>query len=365
MTSEPTPHPADSPAKRHQSGIAGRLKRAALAALSAPGVTAPFYPFMQGRAAVFMLHRFRVPDLGVEGTDPSDVRAALEVLRRRRYELLGLRELFRRLHGEGPPLRRAVAFTIDDGYADHAEVAAPAFAAYDCPVTTFVCTGVLDRHLWFWGDRIEYILLRSGRSSLMVRAGAEEVQVAWSDEAGKRRAIDRFTAHCKNLREEEKLAAIEALAAAAEVPVPDRPPPAYAPMSWDQLRSCEDRGMSFGAHTLTHPILARCGDEQSAREIRGSWERLCAEARQPIPVFCYPNGGWTDFGAREVATLRDLGFDGAVVGAWGLADTRPIRRNPEEAFRTRRFAFPLDLPHLLQYVSGIEQVKLALRGMTA
>ncbi len=28
-------------------------------------------------------------------------------------------------------------------------------------------------------------------------------------------------------------------------------------MSWDQARLCEERGMTFGPHTVTHPILSR------------------------------------------------------------------------------------------------------------
>ncbi len=340
------------------------LKRAALALLSAPGVTAPFYPFMHGHAAIFMLHRFAMPDLGVEGTDPGAVRQALELLRRRKFNLIGLGDLFRRLR-EGPPPSRAVAFTIDDGYLDHAEIAAPAFAAYDCPVTTFVTTGFLDRTVWFWWDRIEYILRATARRSLHVPAGSGSIDLEWNDEPGRRRITASFTDRCKALRESEKLAAIGALAAAAEVDVPAAAPPACAPMSWDQLRSCEKGGMSFGAHTLTHPILARCDDDQSRREIAGSWERLGQETRQPIPVFCYPNGGWTDFGPREIATLRDLRFDGAVVGAWGLADAGAVRRDPDEAFRARHFGFPSDRANLIQYVSGVERIKIALRQLAS
>ena len=61
------------------------------------------------------------------------------------------------LSGDGPPLNRAVAFTIDDGYVEQATVAAPVFAEFDCPVTTFVTSGFLDRALWFWWDQIEYV----------------------------------------------------------------------------------------------------------------------------------------------------------------------------------------------------------------
>ena len=134
-------------------------------------------PLMSGRATIFMLHRFRCADAGVRGHDPAFVRAALEYLRANRYELVSLRELYARMARDAMPVRRAVAFTIDDGYFDHAEVAAPIFAAFDCPVTTFVTTGFLDGHLWFWWDQIEYVFESDGSPHGIPYAGLRKPRV--------------------------------------------------------------------------------------------------------------------------------------------------------------------------------------------
>jgi peptidoglycan/xylan/chitin deacetylase (PgdA/CDA1 family) len=340
-----------------------RVKRAVVSILAAPGVTAPFYPLMRGRATVFMLHRFRDPERGIEGTDPAFVRRALGLLRRRRFEFVSLADLFRRLQGDGPPLRRAIAFTIDDGYADHAEIAAPLFAQFDCPVTTFVTTGFLDGDLWFWWDRINWVFRRTNRRRLQVEVADEPLEFAWDAMARRAVAEKQFVARCKTVPDEEKLAVIIRLAAEAEVPLPKTPPAEYAPMTWDQLRACESRGMSFGPHTVTHPILSNADDAQSRQEIVGSWARLRAHARAPVPVFCYPNGGLTDFGVREISTMREIGLEGAVVGTWGFADDRQFGGgDADAAFRVRRIPFPGDMPNLIQYVSGVEAAKLAIRG---
>ncbi len=102
------------------------LKRLLLQSLLLPGVVSPFSVFLKGRAAIFMLHRFRDRDLGTEGHDPVLLRQVLGYLRQKRYQLLSLQELFRRWKA-GENLERAVVFTIDDGYLDHAIVAATAF----------------------------------------------------------------------------------------------------------------------------------------------------------------------------------------------------------------------------------------------
>jgi hypothetical protein len=177
------------------------LKSALLSVLRMPAVTAPFASLMESRATIFMLHRFRDDARGVLGHDPEPMRADLEYLRRHRYEILDLEELLRRLGGDGPSVRRAIAFTIDDGYADQAAVAGPLFAAYDCPVTTFVTTGFLDGQLWFWWDRIEYAFLHGKRKAVRVELGGSSLDYDLGSEEARRKAQDDFTERCKRVRD--------------------------------------------------------------------------------------------------------------------------------------------------------------------
>jgi peptidoglycan/xylan/chitin deacetylase (PgdA/CDA1 family) len=151
------------------------------------------------------------------------------------------------------------------------------------------------------------------------------------------------------------------LAAAAEIELPEQVPAKYAPMTWEQLRTAESRGMSFGPHTVTHPILARATEVESGREIRESWERLRQMAHDPVPVFCYPNGQLADFAERELSVLRELKFAGAVVGTYGHASVADFAK-PSGSFKVRRFGLPDDLPHVAQCVSGIERLKELMRG---
>ena len=135
-------------------------------------------------------------------------------------------------------------------------------------------------------------------------------------------------------------------------------------MSWDQLRSCVGSGMTFGPHTVTHPVLSRATDAQSEYELEESWRRLKEQAISPVPVFCYPNGQEADFGAREVRTLQAMGLAGAVVGTPGHASVRAYNEDAAAPFKVRRIAYPDDLPTLVQYVSGFETFKQTLRRET-
>lgn len=341
------------------------IKPVALRVLTSSPCRASIGPFMAGRAAIFMLHRFAQPELGVRGHNPQALREVLAWLRQERYELVSLSDLFGRLSRGEQSFRRAVCFTIDDGYLDHATVGAPVFAEFDCPVTTFVTTGFLDRKVWFWWDRIEWIFRHSPRGAGRVVLGSTPLEYRWSSGEERARAQADFIARCKEVPDADKIVAIAAFANDAEVELPEAAPDGYGPMSWDQLRRCEERGMTFGPHTVTHPVLSRTSDAQSAWELEESWRRLSAEARNPAPVFCYPNGRPVDFSARETATLRRLGLQGAVTGVEGYADVRTFGTSTDSAFRVPRFSFAESLAHMIQYASGVEWVKQRIRGRGA
>ncbi len=337
------------------------VKRLLLKPLLVPGFPALLKYVQRDCATIFMLHRFRDAERGIAGCDVSHLRRALAYLTGNGYEIVTLLELFERLGGKGPQARGAVAFTIDDGYVEQATVAAPIFSEFDCPVTTFVTTGFLDGKLWFWWDQIEYIFMHAARRSAQVQLGDKVLDYRWEEEEERSRAQADFTARCKVIPQAEKPAAIAQLSEATEVEVPAAPTAPYAPMSWNQVRQCEKTGMTFGPHTVTHPVLSRSTTDVAVREITESWARLRTEVRSPVPVFCYPYGWWEDFGDREVAVLRRLGFLGALTAEPGYANALSFRSKEDDRFKVRRFGFPDELPHMIQYVSGVERFKRLLR----
>jgi len=330
------------------------IARAPLKLLRLRGVRRLLRPLLRDRAAVFMLHRFHHPDLGIEGHDPASVRALLGFLRREGFRLVPLRQVFAALRS-GEPLEGAVAFTIDDGYLDQAEIAGPLFAEFDCPVSTFLCTGFLDRQFWMWWDQIEYAMEHSRLRAFEVSGSSAR----WADATERRRVQLQVIEHCKTLPERQKRPFVDGVAKALDVEIPATPPGRYAPMSWDDARLWEKRGMSFGPHTLTHAILSRADAEQSHHEIEGSRSRLAQELEGPDPIFCYPNGQADDFGGRECATLAQLGLAGAVTGLPGYAHAGS---GSDALYRVRRFSFPEQIDDLLQCVSGFEHLKSRLRA---
>ena len=339
------------------------MKRFALSVLTQPVLAPLLDRFTRSAAPILMLHRFADHEAGNAGHDVAALRANLAFLRRRRFEVLPLSDVVARLATGEPPLFKTVAFTVDDGYADFARIAADAFAEFDCPVTVFVVTGFLDGHGTLWWDRIEIALARTRRSAAVLDLPTGPVRYAWSDALERDRVRTDLVERLKRVDDAAREAALARLAAELEVDLPATPPPAYGPMTWDDARRCARRGVTFGPHTVTHPILSRVDDRRAAGEIRDSWRRVREELPGSVPIFCYPNGDPDSFGAREQAILGESGFAAAVTTVQEYATPEAFAADGAAGrFKVPRFPYFDDAPAFRQVVGGLERAKRALRG---
>jgi peptidoglycan/xylan/chitin deacetylase (PgdA/CDA1 family) len=213
-----------------------------------------------------------------------------------------------------------------------------------------------------WWDRIEYVFERAAQR-LGSPARVHGLPRAFSSEAAERRRFrGEFTRGCKELASADREHAIAELAAALEVEVPPQAPPAYAPMTWEQLGEAERLGMEFGPHSVTHPILSRLTPAECEREIEGSWRRLRKSATRTCNVFCYPNGVAGDFGDAEHRILEALGFAAALSARPGYASARRFHARPAARFELPRVGFPDEHADLLAWVNGAHRLRALLPG---
>jgi len=339
--------------------VVSHLKRSLGSGLVHTPAIRLFHPATTGVVTIFVLHRF---GLGRTATSQNHLRKTLSYLRRNDYQLLSVEEVIRCFSGEGPPLRKAVAFTVDDGYLDQATVGAPIFLEFGCPVTIFLTTGFLDGMVVPWWDSVRYVFANTSLLRFQLDLGGRLESYECSTEEERFQSEMAFLVRAKDVTDTERRVGIENLGAAAEVALPDRPASPDLPMSWDQARSLERKGVTFGPHTVTHPILSQISPEAAEHEMTESWRRLRQELDHPVPVFCYPNGRLVDFGAREIEVAKKLGMTGAVTVDEAVADFRRPKTDRDDPFRASRVGFPEDLLDTLFCVSGLERVQRKLEA---
>jgi peptidoglycan/xylan/chitin deacetylase (PgdA/CDA1 family) len=338
------------------------LKSRILEAAMHPGLDPVFRRLRRGLGGTILtLHRFEPVESETNMLSVHALRSELEYLRKQNYALVSLASIVDGLTKQRLPPPNAVAFTVDDGYADFRDLAAPVFAAFDCPVTVFATTGPIDRTMWFWWDRIEYAFDTSRARRLEMKVGDEIVSYRWKTRAEARAAGVDFTERMKCVTAQERLDGVDRVCAALDVDTSGPRPPAYETMTWEDFRRLSSTGLvDVGPHTVTHPILSRLAADQIAWEIRESWRRLRAECPNAVPIFCYPNGTPADYTPETMSAVRRAGLTAAVTTTPGHIGR--LSSDPDERYRLPRFPGPIDVAHLAQVVNGVERTKLAVMG---
>jgi peptidoglycan/xylan/chitin deacetylase (PgdA/CDA1 family) len=210
-----------------------------------------------------------------------------------------------------PP--RAACLTFDDGYRSWVEHVMPALLERGLHATFFVTTGQFsDKPMWH--ERVEQAmtLMPEGRLDL-VDSELETLTIA--DEATRLLAVRRVEQYLKYLplaRRERLIAHLENLSGTDPL-VLDRMPEA-------DVRTLHAKGFAIGAHTINHPILTLCNEQEARDEIAVARESLAALTGGQVNGFAYPNGRPAqDFNERHVRLVREAGYRYAVTTQWGAA----------------------------------------------
>ena len=327
-----------------------RLFSAVFGAIARTGADRWAARWSRGRGAILTLHHVRPkregafqPNALLEIT-PEFLDRTLEFLRREGVAVVSLDEAMLRL-AQPEPGPFFVALTFDDGYRDNVEHAWPVLAKHGAPWTLFVTPGFADRTARLWWLELEGAIAALPRIDLELPDGRFSAVAGTSAE--KTAAFDKLYWRLRKQPETILLSAISDLCTQAGIDKTALVERECLP--WETLRALAGApGITIGAHTLTHPMLAKHDAAFAEAEIRDSQARLEKELDLPIRHFAYPVGDRGSAGMREFDMAEAAGFASAVT-------TRPGHLFAEHA----------DHLHALPRVSlnGLHQNEAALRGL--
>jgi peptidoglycan/xylan/chitin deacetylase (PgdA/CDA1 family) len=261
-----------------------------------------------GEIPVLWLHRVDgSPDERLPMAVPPGVFAELVRNLRRHYVVDSWEGCVRAVRQ--PDGRPHVAITFDDGYLDNASNAWPILRDAGVPGIFLVTTSFVDGDQPLWWEVIAATHAPGGRHPLNAAGEATYGAAGPVIEALKR---------APNARRVRAVArAAEALAEpidAAAVP---------GAFTWAEARLMREEGAVFGGHTVGHPILPRCTDEELASEL--GCRRTIADRLGAAPaLFAYPNGSHDD---RVAGAVGRAGYEYAftIQKGYFTSDTDPLR----------------------------------------
>ncbi|HZF39326.1 MAG TPA: polysaccharide deacetylase family protein [Blastocatellia bacterium] len=328
------------------------IKQASLNLLRVSGAFDLMRLARRRHALILTYHRFSPGGEGANGgaaeKTPAKIFAAQLEYLTKHYNVVPLSRLAESIGSRGQPPPRLAAITIDDGYRDAYEIAYPLLRRFGAPATLFVPSDFIDGRAWIWTDKARFLTRRAVSQRLAIKIGGQELRLDLDNPSSRRAAAERVNATLKRLPEEIKEEAIERLARALGVALPQKAPDEFGPIAWAEAREMQANGIEIGSHTLTHPILTRVGDERLRLELQESRSRLEEVLRRRIEQFCYPNG---DYDERVRSEVARAGYSVAVTCAGGL------NKRGDDPLALRRIHAERDNAHFAQSVSGFEELK--------
>jgi peptidoglycan/xylan/chitin deacetylase (PgdA/CDA1 family) len=293
------------------------LRKTGLDVLYFSGANRLLRPFAEGIGAVLMLHRVKPsrseafqPNRFLEIT-PEFLEQTIKWLARKSYQFVSLDEARARLL-ERRFDARFVAITFDDGFRDNKVWAQPILAKYGVPYTVFVPTDFAEGVGNLWWLALEAIIASHDQIEVDDRAFACKTT---------REKINAFVAlkgmvlseptHSDEQTFVRRLARryrYDLVAATRSVC-----------MNWGEIRKLNaDPLVTIGAHTVSHPIMAKAPELVVRAELAESRGILERKLQRDVRHLAYPYGSDDAAGTREFRIASEVGYQTAVTTRTGV-----------------------------------------------
>lgn len=233
------------------------------------------------------IQRRRVTFLMYHDVAPGAFRQHVRALRRR-YAIVPLSEYLSSRKSGSPLPDRSLVITFDDGHRRNAELV-DVLRDEGVPVTIFLVSGVVGTHRRFW---FKHGL--SAREKQALKEVPNRVRLSTLEKAGFTDATE----------------------------FGDR-----QALSGEEIQGMRQY-VDFQAHTVSHPILTMCGDDEAQREIVTCRKELERRFALRTRAFAYPDGAHSP---KVAEMTKDAGFECALTTEPGYAD------DETDLFRVPRF----------------------------
>ena len=266
----------------------------------------------------------------------GDLRRHLLYLRRH-YRMLHLDEALEELYGDRKKVqqdrRTPLVLTFDDGYHDNYTYAFKFANELQVPITIFLVPGYMDSGDFFWwGEGVRLVRCAQVEQVTLDDRVYQLGQAA--DKAALTKVIDSRLRFARSVTERETfLKMIRQLLAVQ--PVHDTigyEGEVDLPLSWAEAIKMQESGwVSFGGHTMHHPVLAYLDDPAEVRsEILSCREVLEQRLGKPIRTFAYPIGKTEHISDDAVHAVEESGF------LWAVTTTRGVATPVSDPYRIER-----------------------------
>jgi peptidoglycan/xylan/chitin deacetylase (PgdA/CDA1 family) len=255
---------------------------------------------------------------------------------RRHYRMLHLEEALEELYALGEDRKRKklrdrrtpLVLTFDDGYHDNYTHAFPLARELKVPITIFLNPGYIENGKYFRWMEGDYLVSRATVDQATVDEIFYHLDQQEDRKALAKAIFDRLCYARSVAEREEFLEMVREVLAVPSVVLPGE----EIALQWAEICEMEESGwVSFGGHTMHHPVLGYLADpmeiEREVSECRSEMEQRLGH---PVRTFAYPFGKAEHYGQEGLGAVGKAGYGWAVTTIYGIntprSDPRQLHR---------------------------------------
>ncbi|HOV26499.1 MAG TPA: polysaccharide deacetylase family protein [Pseudobacteroides sp.] len=233
---------------------------------------------------------------------------------KKEYTLITMDEAYQLMVNKDKLDKRYLVITIDDGYKDNYTYGYDLFKKYHVFPTIYLTANNVDKSIYLWPDILRYIVYNSTKTHVDINIFDIHYTFDLKDKYSKFIFIEFMRENVKKYDEDKKQEILEYLSKEFNVRIQKK---CDTMLSWEEVQKLSSIGVSFGAHTLNHPILANLTKAKAEDEIYGSKVLIEQKTNKKVRHFAYPNGRECDINEHCINWVRKH-FDTATTTIPGI-----------------------------------------------
>ena len=229
------------------------------------------------------------------------------------YHVLSLEDIYDHIVNNRILPTQCLAITFDDGYEDNYTFAYPILGKYNLPATIFLPVDCIDSQTPLWFDKVLSAFKATSKKQFVSPLN----QMAFDIHTMEQKV---YTAHItlKDLKKSDNkqrekfvldvlkeldISSNEALHNTGNL------------LTWPRIMEMSRHNISFGSHTMTHPILANLPDTELEWELETSRQIIENKVEKQVLFFAYPNGKGPDYNEKVIQSVKQAGYKAAMTTA--------------------------------------------------
>jgi peptidoglycan/xylan/chitin deacetylase (PgdA/CDA1 family) len=186
------------------------------------------------------------------------------------------------------------------------------------PMAIYLVSGYIEAKRYFWWDEGRRLVDATQVREVVIEGHKYALEQAAERET-LAHVIDHYVRYAHSVTEREQF--LHMVSTALDVPlVVEDTQAASLSLSWTQIEEMDKSGyISFGGHTVNHPILAYLDDiKEVQREVTDCRTALEQRLGHAVCSFAYPVGQQQHISEPVVQAVRTAGFDWAMTTSYGF-----------------------------------------------